>query len=46
MMYVTLKLEGDPDSLARFIEENGEGYLDENGELLWPRMSPSMLKRT
>lgn len=36
MMYVTLKLEGNPDSLARFIEENGEGYLDENGELLWP----------
>ena len=36
MMYVTLKLEGNPDSLAKFIEENGEGYLDENGELLWP----------
>ena len=23
MMYVTLKLEGNPDSLAKFIEENG-----------------------
>ena len=33
---MTLKLEGNPDSLAKFIEENGEGYFDENGTLLWP----------
>ena len=36
MMYVNLTMEGNPESLAKFIEENGEGYFDENGTLLWP----------
>ena len=36
MMYVTLQMECSPDSLARYIQENGEGYYDENGTLLFP----------
>ena len=36
MMYVTLDMEVNPDKMAAFIAENGEGYLDENGVLLWP----------
>lgn len=36
MMYVNLSMEGNPDSLAKFIEENGEGYFNDKGELLWP----------
>ena len=33
--YVTLKTEVNPDSLAAFIEANGEGPKNEKGELLW-----------
>ena len=35
MTYITLDLEVNPDALAAYIAENGEGYVDENGELLW-----------
>ena len=35
MTYITLDLKVNPDSLAAFIEANGEGLKNENGELMW-----------
>lgn len=35
MTYITLNLEANPDSLAAYKAEHGEGYVDENGSLLW-----------
>lgn len=36
MTYITLKIDGSPDALAAYKEQNGEGYMDENGNLMWP----------
>ncbi len=36
MTYITLKIDGNPDELAAYKEQNGEGYMDENGNLMWP----------
>lgn len=36
MTYITLDLKVNPDAMAAFIAENGEGYKDENGKILWP----------
>lgn len=36
MTYITLDLKVNPDAMAAFIAENGEGYKDENGNILWP----------
>ncbi len=36
MTYITLSMEPDPDVLAAFIEENGEGWYDGDGNLLFP----------
>lgn len=36
MTYITLKLEGDPDAIAAYKAENGEGFYSEDGKtLLW-----------
>ena len=36
MTYITLKLEADPDALAAYKAENGEGYYADDGKtLLW-----------
>ena len=36
MTYITLDLKVNPDSLAAFIKENGEGPKNEEGEVMWP----------
>ncbi len=36
MTYITLDLTANPEALAAFKQENGEGYYDEQGNLLWP----------
>ena len=36
MTYITLDLKVNPDSLAAFIEANGEGPKNEEGEVMWP----------
>ena len=36
MTYINLDLEITPDALDAFIAENGEGQLDEDGEVIWP----------
>ncbi len=36
MTYITLDLAVNPEALERFIAENGEGYYNESGELLFP----------
>lgn len=36
MTYITLSMEPDPDVLAAFVAENGEGWYDDNGSLLFP----------
>ncbi|MGN0745781.1 MAG: hypothetical protein ACI4ML_03795, partial [Aristaeellaceae bacterium] len=36
MTYITLDLVGNPDALAAYKAEHGEGYFDEDGNLLWP----------
>ena len=35
MTYITLDLKVNPDSLAAFIETNGEGMRNEKGEMMW-----------
>lgn len=35
MSYITLELKVNEESFAAFKRENGEGYLDENGNLLY-----------
>lgn len=35
MTYITLAMEGDPDALAAYKAEHGEGFHDEEGALLW-----------
>ena len=36
MTYITLDLKVNPDSLAAYIAENGEGPKNEAGEVMWP----------
>lgn len=36
MTYITLDLTANPEALDAFKQENGEGYYDEQGNLLWP----------
>lgn len=36
MTYITLDLTANPEALTAFKQENGEGYYDEQGNLLWP----------
>lgn len=36
MTYITLDLQGNPEALAAYKAEHGEGYYDEAGNLLWP----------
>lgn len=36
MTYITLSMEGDPDSLAAYKAEHGEGYTDAQGNVTWP----------
>ncbi len=36
MTYITLDLKVNPESLAAFIAENGEGATNELGEIMWP----------
>ena len=36
MTYITLDLVGNPEALAAYKAEHGEGYYDEAGNLLWP----------
>lgn len=36
LTYITLKLEGDPDAIAAYKAENGEGFYSEDGKtMLW-----------
>jgi hypothetical protein len=35
MTYITLDLKANPDSLAAFIEANGEGPKNADGEVMW-----------
>ena len=35
MTYITLDLQVNPDAMDAFIQENGESYRDEQGNLLW-----------
>lgn len=35
MTYITLDLKVNPDSLAAFVEANGEGVKNDEGEVLW-----------
>ncbi len=35
LTYVYVDLEGNPDSIAAYKAENGEGFYDEEGNLLW-----------
>lgn len=35
LTYVYVDLEGNPDSIAAYRAENGEGFYDEEGNLLW-----------
>lgn len=35
MTYITLKIDGSSDALSAYKEKNGEGYTDENGNLMW-----------
>lgn len=39
MTYITLELTGNPDALADYKQEHGEGYYNENAMLLWPYTS-------
>lgn len=34
-MYITLGMRVDENAMAKFIDENGDGYYDEDGNLLW-----------
>lgn len=34
--YITLELEGNPEALAAYKAEHGEGHRDKEGNLLWP----------
>lgn len=36
LTYITLSLEANPEALAAYLEENGDGYYDEEGNLLFP----------
>ena len=36
LTYIWLDLEANPDLLAAYIAENGEGPLDSEGEVMWP----------
>jgi len=36
LTYITLNMEPNAEALAAYIEENGDGYYDEDGNLLWP----------
>ena len=36
MTYIKLDLTVSPDALEAFIAENGEGVMDEAGEIVWP----------
>ncbi len=36
MTYITLELEVNPEAMKAFIAENGEGYVDEQGKLIFP----------
>lgn len=36
LTYIYVDLEGNPDAIAAYKAENGEGYYDEEGNLLWP----------
>ena len=36
MTYITLDLKVNPDALAAFIAENGEGAKNEAGDVMWP----------
>lgn len=36
MTYITLSLEVNPEAMAAYIAENGEGFFDDEGKLLWP----------
>ena len=35
MTYITLKMDPNPESLAAYKVEHGEGWMDEDGNLLW-----------
>lgn len=35
MTYITLDLTANPEALAAFKQENGEGWIDEDGNLMW-----------
>ncbi|MBQ4076000.1 MAG: hypothetical protein IJD39_12470 [Clostridia bacterium] len=35
MTYINLTMEPNPDSIAAYKDEHGEGWLDEEGNLLW-----------
>lgn len=35
LTYITLAMEPNPGSIAAYKAEHGEGWLDENGDLLW-----------
>lgn len=36
LTYITLNMEPNAEALAAYIEENGDGYYDDEGNLLWP----------
>lgn len=36
LTYITLKLEVNPDALAAYKAENGDGYYNDEGQLMWP----------
>lgn len=36
LTYITLNMEPNAEALAAYIEKNGDGYYDEEGNLLWP----------
>lgn len=36
MTYITLNLKVNPDAMAAYIQENGAGHKDENGQVIFP----------
>ena len=36
LTYITLGLEVNPDAMAAYIAENGDGYYNDEGQLLFP----------
>ena len=43
MTYITLNLKVNPDAMAAYIQENGAGHKDENGQVIFPYSAMDVL---